>query len=72
MTFRTFYEKSFKNSHLIKKFDMLHIAFKPIQEDSRIKLAIISDYHAICFYGNDFTLATFRIFKVCIMQTLGI
>ena len=56
----------------------LYIGLKPIQVDIRIKLIQLHRYHAICFHGNKFTLATVKIFKVQsmvsrfqIMQTLG-
>ena len=43
MAFRTFYVKSFEKHQRLINLTRLHIALNPIQVDSRIKLAIISD-----------------------------
>ena len=48
---------------------MILIAIKPIQVNINMKLANtfpikLLSFLAICFHGNNFTLATVRIFKV--------
>ena len=60
--------KTFEKRQKIRNLTCVYAALKHILVDSQIILAYISDEtsfcHAICFHGNNFSLATVRFLKV--------